>query len=464
MIPHETVNDDSVTLIAWLVTNGEPVTEGQAVASVETSKAVMDIHSPSIGFLQTLYDPGEEVPVGGVLGRIYQDASRPPDRDKDTASGPANLFPVPREKTPGHTTEKQDWVLPGERTVEPKASSQAKPTVEKLVSSQGRDSGTKRFSTKALELLDRHKISPALFDGYGLIRSADILRRIKQDSTEAQPAESSQSTTSPNQVPVRRVKLSKRKQAEVSNLSWGRHNTLPSAVSVQVATRGLKAAASRHEKLAGNTAAIVLYEVGRLLRKYPELNAFSSEGAVCFYDEVNVGFAIDAGRGLKVPIVRNADTKSVVEIAEEMQDLLVSYLNDQIEASSLAGGTFTITDLSGQNVLTFHPLLNMRQSAILGIGAEYPHGSVERFFNLILSFDHQISEGRQAAEFLEELSQRLRSYEEALGRSEDLDSDNCCARCLTPLAELRSRNHYLVLTVGSASSTQSVCTVCLQGM
>ena len=136
---------------------------------------------------------------------------------------------------------------------------------------------------------------------------------------------------------MRRVKLSKRKQAEVNNLSWGRHNTLPSAVSVQVSTRGLKAAASRHEKLAGNTAAIVLYEVGRLLRKYPEFNAFSSDGAVYFYEEVNVGFAIDAGRGLKVPIIRNADTKSVLEIAEEMQDLLVSYLNDQINTGSLAG-------------------------------------------------------------------------------------------------------------------------------
>jgi pyruvate/2-oxoglutarate dehydrogenase complex dihydrolipoamide acyltransferase (E2) component len=453
MIPHETVNDDTVTLISWLVSNGEPVTEGQAVASVETSKAVMDIHSPSVGLLQTLYNPGDEVPVGGMLGCIYQDAARPPDLEKAMAPGPASLFPTPQEKPIGPSNENRGWVPRGERTAEPNANSKAAPAAGEFVSSRGSYSGTKRFSKKALELLDRHKISPSLFDGYALIRSADVLKRISQHPTEAQ-AESSQSAAVPNQVPVRRVKLSKRKQAEINNLSWGRDNTLPSAVSVQVATQGLKAAVSRHEKLAGNTAALVLYEVGRLLRKYPELNAFSSDGAVYFYEEVNVGFAIDAGRGLKVPIVRNADTKSVFEIAEEMQDLLVS---------SLAGGTFTITDLSGQNVLTFHPLLNMRQSAILGIGAEYPHESVERFFNLILSFDHQISEGRQAAEFLEELSQRLRSYEEALGRPEDVNSDYC-ARCLTPLAELRNRNHYLVLTVGPASSTQSVCTVCLQGM
>jgi pyruvate/2-oxoglutarate dehydrogenase complex dihydrolipoamide acyltransferase (E2) component len=463
MIPHETVNDDSVTLIAWLVANGEPVTEGQAVASVETSKAVMDIHAPSVGLLQTLYNPGDEVPVGGMLGRIYQDASHPPDPAKDSAPGLASSFPAPQTKTPVHSNENRSRVPAGERTTEPKAGFKAKPEEEEVVSSPSNYSGAKRFSKKALELLDRHKISPALFDGYALIRAADVLQRIPQDPPAAQPDEPSDSPNAPNQVPVRRVKLSKRKQAEVNNLSWGRLNTLPSAVSVQVSTRGLKAAASRHEKLAGNTAAIVLYEVGRLLRKYPEFNAFSSDGAVYFYEEVNVGFAIDAGRGLKVPIIRNADTKSVLEIAEEMQELLVSYLNDQINTGSLAGGTFTITDLSGQNVLTFHPLLNMRQSAILGIGAEYPNGGIERFFNLILSFDHQISEGRQAAEFLEELSRRLRSYEEALRLPED-DGDDACSRCLAPLAELRHRNHYLVLTIGPSGSTQPVCTVCLQGM
>ncbi len=420
--------------------------------------------SPSVGLLQTLYNPGDEVPVGGMLGRIYQDASHPPDPAKDSGPGLASSFPAPQAKTPVHSNENRSRVPAGERTTEPKAGSKSKPEEEEVVSSPGSYSGAKRFSKKALELLDRHKISPALFDGYALIRAADVLQRISQDPPAAQPDEPSQSPSAPNQVPVRRVKLSKRKQAEVSNLSWGRHNTLPSTVSVQVSTRGLKAAVSRHEKLAGNTAAIVLYEVGRLLRKYPELNAFSSDGAVYFYEEVNVGFAIDAGRGLKVPIIRNADTKSVLEIAEEMQELLVSYLNDQINTGSLAGGTFTITDLSGQNVLTFHPLLNMRQSAILGIGAEYPNGGIERFFNLILSFDHQISEGRQAAEFLEELSQRLRSYEQALRLPEDDGDDACCSRCLAPLAELRHRNHYLVLTIGPSGSTQPVCTVCLQGM
>jgi len=461
MIPHETVNDDSVTLIAWFVANGGPVTEGQAIASVETSKAVMDVHSPSAGLLQTLYSPGDEVPVGGLLGRIYHDASNPPAPVKDREPGLGSLLPASHETTSSPSKENQAWVPAGQRVI-------AEPTVrpgaeEELAPLPSRGGGTKRFSKKALALLDRHKISVALFHG-ALVRSDDVLAHVSSNPSGSGPAESSQSSTSPSQVPLRPVKLSKRKQAEVTNLAWGRHHTQPSAVTVQVATRGLKAALARHAKLAGNPAAIVLYEVARLLRKFPEFNAYASDGAVNFYDEVNVGFAIDAGRGLKVPIIRNADTKSLLEIGEEMQELLVSYLNEGMDTRSLTGGTFTITDLSGQNVLTFHPLINMRQSAILGIGAEYPRAGVERFFNLILAFDHQISEGRQAAEFLGELSKRLISYEDALGNTEDDAYHPCCSRCLTALAELRSHNHYLVLTLGRDGLTQPVCTVCLLGM
>ena len=76
------------------------------------------------------------------------------------------------------------------------------------------------------------------------------------------------------------------------------------------------------------------------------------------------------GAGLKVPVLREADAKSITEIASEMRDLVVTYLDDALAVGSLAGGTFTVTDLSGEGVTAFHPLINQGQSAILGICAE----------------------------------------------------------------------------------------------
>ena len=80
---------------------------------------------------------------------------------------------------------------------------------------------------------------------------------------------------------------------------------------------------------------------------------------------------------------------------------LLAYTSGEITLEAASGGTFTVTDLSGEGVFSFQPLINQRQSAILGVGAEFlaPGGS-EGFYQLILTFDHRLTEGRAAAQFL----------------------------------------------------------------
>lgn len=131
-----------------------------------------------------------------------------------------------------------------------------------------------------------------------------------------------------------------------------------------------------------------------------------------YYDEVNVGFAVDAGEGLKVPVIRDADKKELGAIAREIQDLLLAYTSGEITLEAASGGTFTVTDLSGEGVFSFHPLINQRQSAILGVGAEFhAPGSSEGLYQLILAFDHRLTEGRAAAQFLKDLRDKLSAYE-----------------------------------------------------
>ena len=140
--------------------------------------------------------------------------------------------------------------------------------------------------------------------------------------------------------------------------------------------------------------AIIVFEAARLLRKYPNFNAFYAAGDAHYYEDVNIGFAVDAGRGLKVPVIHHADRKGIIEITTEMRERVVAYLEDELPVKALTLCTFTVTDLSGEGVATFHPLINQGQSAILGICAEvFAPGSREGTFNLVLSFDHQLSEG-----------------------------------------------------------------------
>jgi pyruvate/2-oxoglutarate dehydrogenase complex dihydrolipoamide acyltransferase (E2) component len=205
---------------------------------------------------------------------------------------------------------------------------------------------------------------------------------------------------------------------------------------------------------------VIVYEVARLLRKYPIFNAYYSEGKAHYYEHVNVGFAVDGGRGLKVPVIINADTKGLPEIAQEMEELLLDYVNDELSLSALASGTFTITDLSSEGVVAFHPLINQGQAAILGIGAEYDAAQpARRLSNLILAFDHQLTEGRQAARILAELRDRLASYESiAVGGA---INEWGCMHCGRLRTELKDAHIPLLQEVTASGARSLICRKCL---
>jgi hypothetical protein len=154
-----------------------------------------------------------------------------------------------------------------------------------------------------------------------------------------------------------------------------------------------------------------------------------------------------------------------------MQALLRRYLDHTLRVDDLTAGTFTITDLSNEGVLTFHPLINQGQAAILGIGSEYTSGvgPAEGFFTLILAFDHQLTEGRQAAQFLRELARRLQAYEAVMQGQSSEPRELHCARCLTSLSRLRQLDqgqrgaHFLVQTIQPDGSRAYCCSLCMQG-
>jgi pyruvate/2-oxoglutarate dehydrogenase complex dihydrolipoamide acyltransferase (E2) component len=458
LIPQENVNDESVTLIAWCVANGEQVQEGQDLAEVEGSKAVFTIPAPVAGTVQYSLEVGQEIAVGGVLCMVSSAAS------VAVASTAADGAAAPTSGAP--PTPDQDTAL------------------EKQLSVHAPDdaSGAPRFSRQAAALLQQHGLDPQHFVGYGLVRTSDVLAVLGHNGV-SKPAVLSPPVTEPLRpqtveapipatgVPFRRDILSRSKQTEIRYLASGYHNTLPSVVTVAVPTRGLRAAAAEYAHAPSSLTAIMLFEVGRLLRHYPLFNAFYAHGAAHLYEAVNIGFALDTGHGLKVPVIRQADTKSLPEIASEMQAMLRRYLDHSLRVDDLTAGTFTITDLSNEGVLTFHPLINQGQAAILGIGSEHNNGGgvAEGFFTLILAFDHQLTEGRQAAQFLRELARRLQAYEAVMQGQSSEPCEPHCARCLTSLSRLRQLDHgqrgahFLVQTIQPDGTQAYCCSLCMQG-
>lgn len=416
---------------------------GQVIAEFETSKTTFELHAPVAGIVQHQHPEGAEIAVGSLVCIISEDGRAP--------------FPE-ESRRQGEEAQATPTVIP----VKPQS-----PLSVSAVASFEHPSQGQRFSAKARELLTRLGLDPARFPKRGLVRAQDVRAGFESLGAGTRPAEGSVANRGEGAnvipvpgVPYRTEELLRSKRLEIAYLRSGMQHALPSAVTLACPTCGLRAAA---EQAGVNLSGVLVYEVGSLLRKYPAFNGFFADDRQHFYEEVNIGFAFDAGRGLKVPVVCRADDKSLPELDQELRELMVQYLNDELPVESLAGGTFTITDLSQEGATFFNPLLSQRQSAILGVGAELLGvGQNEGCFHITLAFDHQLSNGREATQFLIELSRRLAGYEKAwVGAQREEPYCHHCERTLSTLSEIKA---HLVAEVGMDGVKGRVCSLCLRGL
>lgn len=197
----------------------------------------------------------------------------------------------------------------------------------------------------------------------------------------------------------------------------------------------------------------IIYEAARLLRKYPMFNAVYEDGKVGLYEQVNVGWALDGGQWLVVPVIPAADGKSAQQIADFLDRQLEAYLEGALTPAELAGATFTVTDLSGQGASFFDPLIIPGQSAILGVG----QGPAEDILHLILAFDHQVTEGKKAAEFLQSLCARLEA------RAAVTQAEQPAPYCMVCHRDGKTLQRRKLVLVKSEIPPGLICSLCLAG-
>jgi pyruvate/2-oxoglutarate dehydrogenase complex dihydrolipoamide acyltransferase (E2) component len=458
LLERDNVNDDTVILSQWFIPNGGRVEEGSPIAEVETSKANIEVTAPHAGFLEWGVAEKCDIAYSAPIGHIH--ASAEFVALHASGSTAAAVPEPPADKPEG------DIASPPEESLIERAESYAPAAVFPEAKY------SQRFSRRAAELIRSNNLSESLFDGLAMVSAKDVLRLLKTGSLDAAPAIPA-ATPAAASAPARQndaakpptqssttVPLSRMKRSEIQALAAGTRNAIPSAVTVACPTRGLRLALQENPVIAGNAGAVIVYETARLLRKYPFFNATYHAGSMELYEQVNIGYAMDDGRGLKVAVMQNCDTKGLGEIAEELRSLVLDYLDNKLVPAQITGGTFTISDLSGFGVASFQPLISEHQGAILGVGGEQflpgmQHGS----FSLTLTFDHQLGEGRTAALFLNDLKDRLSYYEQAMSQRQD--QAVACARCGRTAAELPDAKSYMVQTVVPPGH---LCNLCMAGL
>jgi pyruvate/2-oxoglutarate dehydrogenase complex dihydrolipoamide acyltransferase (E2) component len=350
-VPQINPNDEHAVVVRWHVAKGARVRTGQPLVTLETTKTTFDVDAPSDGYAFFEHEPNAELAVGAAVAWI-NDTERAPEFPQPAA--PAAAAP---------SAEPQD-----------------------------------RFTRKARKLMKERGLAEADFAGHDRV-DADVVERVAA-ARGAKPAALLRGPSG-----AKPLELSPAKITEIQTLRRVYEQAVPSTVAVALAEDRLGARLTREAAEHGPISALelALYEVARLLGEWPELNGFYADGRAWMHETVAVGFAVNLGRSLRVPVVKDAAELSLRDIARAVRDLSLRYMRDELTIADVVGGTFTITDLSGEGVVHFVPVLNERQSAILGLCAPRTDGSRD----LVLTFDHRLSDGMRAGRFLSALRARL---------------------------------------------------------
>ncbi len=352
-VPQMNPNDEQAVLLQWHVAAGTQVAAGQRIATMETSKTAFDVDAPSPGYLFYDAEPRAMIAVGARLAWICEENVPPPPEAEAPAPPPARG-----------------------------------------------GGGEQRFTRKALQLMRRHGLDESAFGaGTDRVEVADVERLLRERAAPSPAAAAPAQDADP-------LEQSATKLQEVQALVDVQRQIVPSLVALSVGGPELDEALRRLAGIHGPVSLleVAIHECARLLPDYPELNGYHDGARAWRYRTVSIGFAMNLGRALRVPVLRDTGSLSLLETARAVRSLSLAYMRDELQMADLSGGTFTVTDLSTHGAEYFVPVVNRRQSAILGICAER---AGDRRRSLVLAFDHRMSDGMRGAAFLSALRDRL---------------------------------------------------------
>ncbi|MBR3692689.1 MAG: 2-oxo acid dehydrogenase subunit E2, partial [Clostridia bacterium] len=162
---------------------------------------------------------------------------------------------------------------------------------------------------------------------------------------------------------------------------------------------------------------VVLFAVSRTLLAHPDLNANFDGDNMKRFNTVHLSFACDTPKGLVVPVIRNAEKKSLLDISNEVKRLAKAAQEGTLSAAEMSGGSFTVSNLGAFGIESFTPVINPPQTGILGVNTISTRvrevgGELKAYpaMGLSLTFDHRVVDGAPAARFLKDLGANLENF------------------------------------------------------
>lgn len=409
---------ESGVVVSVFVKPGDTVAKDQAILELENEKAVASIPAPAAGVVSAVHvKAGDKVSIGQRLISLDGGGAGAAAQPAATAAPavPAAAGPEPEPEAP---VEAETGADEGAASGQPPAAS---PSIRRLAKDLGIDLARIRGSERG------GRIVMGDLRGY--------IQRLQRLAAQATAGGGRKAKAGPEPVdfskwgPVTVKPLSPLRQTIGRRMaeSWEsvpRVTQFDEADASRVtALRQQYKADYEHRGTRLTVTPFLVKAVAETLRQHPILNASLDPAgeSVVLKQYVHLGMAVDTEAGLMVPVLRDADKKSLLEVSRELEELARKARDRTLTAEDMKGGTFTISNQGGIGGGHFTPIVNLPEAAILGVGRggvrpAWIEGKVEprTYLPLALSYDHRLIDGGTAARFITDLVKAIEQFPETL--------------------------------------------------
>ena len=388
-----------VTLLKWIKKTGELVRRDEVIAELESEKATFELNAEEAGELKQVAKEGDVLKIGDVVGVIDSNIAVPVEKSGVRSEGSgenANYSSAPEIKQPETGNSEQE-------------TKNAQPETPKATPLANAMIADKKISAS--------EIKPTGSNG----------RILKHDVVEAlaHPTKQSFNNQELNSRNERRERMSNLRKTISKRLVEAKNTTAMLTTFNEVDMSRIMEIRKQHKDAFNKAHGVNLGFMSFFMKasaialsEWPSINAYINADELVFHDYADISIAVSTPRGLTVPIIRNVESLSMADIEKKVIELAGKARDSKLTAEDLQGGTFTITNGGVFGSLMSTPIINLPQSAILGMHKiqERPmavNGQVviKPMMYVALSYDHRIIDGRESVSFLVRVKELLENPE-----------------------------------------------------
>ena len=434
------------TIVKWNKKEGDVIKQGDVLAEIETDKANMEMESQGSGVLRKiLVQAGGKAPIGTLIGVIAE-----PDEDigpmlakAGAAAKPAApaAAPAPAAPAPAPAAAAPQAAAPPTAPAPaappaapaPAASAPEPPAAEAPPPQAGgqpadRDGGRVKASPLARSMAGKQNIDLSSVAGSGpggRIIKRDIEswsgapRAATAPAADAGKPAARTAAPVPQVAPGTEIPLTNMRKTIAKRLSESKFTAPHFYVTMEIDMDGavaLREQLQRLEDVKVSFNDLVLKACAKALTRFPMVNASWNGDRITTHADVHIGVAVAVPEGLIVPVVKNADRKSIVEISREVKELAGKAKDRKLKPEEFMGSTFSISNMGMFDVTEFTAIINPPEVAILAVGAVKKIPVVDgddirvgHRMRVTMSSDHRVVDGALAAQFLNEVRRLLES-------------------------------------------------------